>query len=233
MNQNQNVRGDDTNRQSHGDQFDVATIVVRVTDVNDHAPEFRLGSCYPLAVPENCEPAVVHTVVATDLDEGANGDITYTITGKFGILHYWINPLEITYTLCFCFCLCYLGGNFGNKFGIDARSGQLTARKLDRETHARFHLQIMAHDQGNPIMYHGTCNITVTVEDENDNDPRFELAKYMATVAEDVPVGTSVLTVRATDADQGVNARLVYSLSNETHWLFSIDNRSGVITTAG
>lgn len=75
-------RSDDTLRQRrNGDQFDVTTIVVRVTDVNDHAPEFRLGSCYPLAVPENSEDAVVHTVVATDLDDGPNGDITYTITG--------------------------------------------------------------------------------------------------------------------------------------------------------
>lgn len=125
------------------------------------------------------------------------------------------------------------GGNFGNKFSIDPRSGQLTARSLDRETHARFHLQIMAHDNGDANMLHGTCNITVSVEDENDNDPRFELAKYVAEVAEDVAVGTAVLTVRATDADQGVNARLVYSLSNETHWLFSIDTHSGVISTAG
>lgn len=63
-------------------QFDVATIVVKVTDVNDHAPEFRSGSCYPLAIPENSDTAVVHTVVATDLDDGPNGEITYSITGK-------------------------------------------------------------------------------------------------------------------------------------------------------
>lgn len=64
-------------------QFDVATIVVKVTDINDHAPEFRLGSCYPLAVPENNDLSVIHTVVATDLDEGPNGEITYSITGLF------------------------------------------------------------------------------------------------------------------------------------------------------
>lgn len=63
-------------------QFDVATIVVKVTDINDHAPEFRPGSCYPLAVPENSETAVIHTVVATDLDDGPNGQITYSITGE-------------------------------------------------------------------------------------------------------------------------------------------------------
>lgn len=70
-----------TSRQS---QFDVATIVVRITDVNDHAPEFR--QCYPLAIPENSELSIVHQVVATDLDEGPNGDITYSITGKHFIL---------------------------------------------------------------------------------------------------------------------------------------------------
>lgn len=112
-------------------------------------------------------------------------------------------------------------------------SGELTARPLDRETHSRFYLQITAQDHGTPISYQGTCNVTVTVEDQNDNDPRFDLSKYVATVAEDVAVGTSVLTVRATDADLGINARIVYSLANETQWLFSIDNRSGLITTVG
>lgn len=67
-------------------QFDVTTLVVKITDVNDFAPEFRPGSCYPLAVPENSELAVIHTVVATDLDEGPNGDIIYSITGVWSTL---------------------------------------------------------------------------------------------------------------------------------------------------
>lgn len=61
--------------------YDVATISIRVTDVNDHAPEFRPGACYPLTVPENSDLAVVHTLTATDPDAGANGEITYSITG--------------------------------------------------------------------------------------------------------------------------------------------------------
>lgn len=64
-------------------QFDVTTLVVKITDVNDFAPEFRPGACSPLAVPENSELAIIHTVVATDLDEGPNGEIVYSITGKF------------------------------------------------------------------------------------------------------------------------------------------------------
>ncbi|XP_055613525.1 protein dachsous [Uranotaenia lowii] len=186
-------------------QFDVATLVVRITDVNDHAPEFMPGSCYPLAIPENSELSVIHNVVASDLDEGLNAEITYSITG----------------------------GNIGNKFSIDMNTGALTARPLDREVHARYVLQITAQDRGSPTSHQGHCNITIRVEDENDNDPKFELQKYIATIDEDVQIGTTVLTVKAVDADIGINARIVYSLANVTEWLFDIDSKTGVITTAG
>ncbi|XP_055296378.1 protein dachsous [Sitodiplosis mosellana] len=185
--------------------FDVATLVIKINDVNDHAPEFRTGTCYPLAVPENHEATIIHTVVATDLDDGLNGDIIYTITG----------------------------GNFGNRFSIDMHTGELTAGPLDREQKARYLLQITAQDRGSPITYQGTCNISIAVEDQNDSNPHFELSKYTVTVAEDVAIGTPILTVKATDADIGSNAQIVYSLANETDWLFSVDNRSGVITTTG
>lgn len=112
-------------------------------------------------------------------------------------------------------------------------TGELTARPLDREMQARYLLQITAQDRGSPITYQGTCNISIAVEDQNDSNPRFELPSYMATVSEDAKLGTPILTVKATDADIGTNAKIVYSLANETNWLFSIDNRSGVITTTG
>ncbi|XP_067622961.1 protein dachsous [Eurosta solidaginis] len=184
--------------------FDIATIIITISDVNDHAPEFRPGACYPLSVPESNELAIIHTIVATDLDEGANGDIIYSI----------------------------IGGNVGNKFSIDMHTGELTARPLDREQHSRYLLQIQAQDQGKPS-YQGHCNITVAVEDQNDNDPSFEQKKYVANIAENAAIGASVLRVKASDADLGVNARLVYSLANETQWLFAIDSKTGVITTVG
>ncbi|CAD7079025.1 unnamed protein product [Hermetia illucens] len=186
-------------------QFDIATVVVKITDVNDHAPEFRPGSCYPLAVPENSERSVIHSVVATDLDDGPNGEIIYSI----------------------------IGGNFNNKFSIDVHTGELTAQPLDRETRSRYLLQIQAQDRGTPNTYYGHCNISVIVEDQNDNDPRFDRPKYVVNIPEDIEIGTSILKVNATDADLGINARIVYSLANETQWLFTIDNRSGLITTAG
>ncbi|KAJ8922560.1 hypothetical protein NQ315_007590 [Exocentrus adspersus] len=184
--------------------FDVSTLVVRVSDVNDHAPRFQQGSCYRLSVPENSETAVIHTMVAEDLDAGFNGEISYSITN----------------------------GNVGNKFSIDARTGELSVRPLDRESHPRYYLTITAQDQGTPSLQ-STCNLTVSVEDQNDNDPKFDLSKYSTNILEDVPIDTSVLKVHASDADAGVNARIIYSLSNESQWLFRIDNKTGVITTAG
>lgn len=112
-------------------------------------------------------------------------------------------------------------------------SGELTARPLDREQQSRYILQIQATDRGSPDSYQGHCNITVLVEDQNDNDPHFEHSKYVTSVAEDVAVGTSVLRIKAVDDDLGVNARLLYTLANETQWQFAIDNKSGVITTVG
>lgn len=189
------------NSQMH---FDVATLHITITDVNDNAPQFRVGACYPLSIPENNEMAVVHTVAAIDLDSDKNSQITYSITG----------------------------GNVGNKFRINSTNGELTARSLDRESHSRYHLTITAQDKGNPPLQ-GTCNISVRVEDLNDNDPKFDMSKYVATIMEDVPVDTSVLKVHASDADFGVNAKVIYSLANESQWLFRIDNKTGVITTAG
>jgi len=64
-----------------GQHFDVATIIITIGDVNDNAPEFRPGSCYGLLVPENSEAAIIHTVVASDLDEGPNAELVYSIIG--------------------------------------------------------------------------------------------------------------------------------------------------------
>ncbi|KAG6454631.1 hypothetical protein O3G_MSEX008785 [Manduca sexta] len=185
--------------------FDVATVTISVMDVNDNAPTFKTGSCYPLAVPENNNPEVIHTVAATDKDIGANGVITYSITS----------------------------GNNGNKFSIDPTTGQLTARTLDRETQARYHLTITAFDHGSPVALQGSCNITVMVEDQNDNDPVFDTGHYSAAILEDAAIDTSVIKVRATDADLGFNKRIVYSLANESQGLFRIDNKSGIIFTTG
>ena len=57
--------------------------------------------------------------------------------------------------------------------------------------------------------------------------------KYLTTISEDVPADSSIMTVRASDPDQGANGKITYSVAEETTWLFRVDNLTGVITTAG
>lgn len=109
----------------------------------------------------------------------------------------------------------------------------MSARPLDRESHPIYQLLIMAQDRGSPVPLRGSCNLTVTVRDQNDSDPIFERPRYTARIREDASIGTVVLTIKATDADSGINAKLVYSLANESQSLFDVDEKTGVITTTG
>ncbi|XP_067135660.1 neural-cadherin-like isoform X2 [Centruroides vittatus] len=71
-----------------------------------------------------------------------------------------------------------------------------------------------------------SVELTIKVTDVNDNAPRFELPDYQAhNVDEDVPIGTSILQVSASDMDQGKNAEIEYSVDKDD---FTIDNR-GII----
>ncbi len=124
-------------------------------------------------------------------------------------------------------------GNIGNKFQIDSVTGDLVAQFLDREVQSRYSLTISAQDLGLGVSLVGYCNITVVVEDENDNDPEFEKSSYSASIAENVPIGTTVLTAKAVDPDLDLNSRIIYSLKNESDWMFRINNQTGAIVTNG
>ena len=74
----------------------------------------------------------------------------------------------------------------------------------------------MAYDGGEPPRS-GTLIVDIDVKDVNDNAPRFQgNATFAATVDENVPVGTVIATLTATDADRGRNAEISYRLSPET-----------------
>lgn len=52
----------------------------------------------------------------------------------------------------------------------------------------------------------------VSVLDENDHAPQFEQGFYEASIRESSPIGSTILTARATDSDAGQNAIISYSL---------------------
>ncbi|XP_038157786.1 protocadherin gamma-A12-like [Cyprinodon tularosa] len=108
-------------------------------------------------------------------------------------------------------------------------------KKLDREKQNENNLLLTALDGGSP-QKSGTVIIHVTVLDANDNAPLFTQAIYKANVPENSPPDTIVITVSATDADEGVNGDVTYQfghVSEEDINFFSIDPKTGEIKLLG
>ena len=76
------------------------------------------------------------------------------------------------------------------------------ANELDRETTPEFHLNISARDHGHPQRVSYSV-VTVSVFDVNDNPPSFDHSVYNATVYENEPLHSPVITIHATDNDTG------------------------------
>lgn len=63
-------------------QKDESTVVITIEDVNDHAPEFTKSN-YEFHVMENVTiRQIVGRVTALDKDDGINGKLTYSLSGK-------------------------------------------------------------------------------------------------------------------------------------------------------
>ncbi|XP_063046850.1 protocadherin gamma-A11-like [Engraulis encrasicolus] len=106
---------------------------------------------------------------------------------------------------------------------------------LDRETNEEHRLLLTAYDGGDP-QKSGTIRINIVVLDANDNAPAFTQSLYRVSVPENTLKGTVMLTVSATDADQGTNGEVVYSLSQSSDSisdLFDINADTGDIIVNG
>ncbi|XP_007937286.2 protocadherin gamma-B3-like [Orycteropus afer afer] len=106
---------------------------------------------------------------------------------------------------------------------------------LDREEQCCHHLILTAVDGGEPARS-GTTQIRVVVADANDNPPVFTQDLYRISVPENLPAGSSLLKVMATDPDEGVNAEIAYAFINigeAVRQLFKLDSKTGELTTGG
>uniref|UniRef100_A0A803VIS5 Cadherin domain-containing protein n=1 Tax=Ficedula albicollis TaxID=59894 RepID=A0A803VIS5_FICAL len=171
-----------------GGLFDTAQLTIIVTDVNDNAPEVTVSS----ALTEISEDAPTGTVVAifsiwtlNDRDSGANGEVRCSLDGTL--------PFR-------------LQSSHGSYYRV------VTARELDREQVSEYNVTVRAADGGSPALQ-SSAVLALRVLDVNDNAPVFAEERYSARLAENNAAGALVLTVRATDADWGQNARVRYRLS--------------------
>uniref|UniRef100_A0A672YJD1 Cadherin domain-containing protein n=1 Tax=Sphaeramia orbicularis TaxID=375764 RepID=A0A672YJD1_9TELE len=119
---------------------------------------------------------------------------------------------------------------------INGNSVELVLDKeLDREKQQDIKLVLTALDGGSP-QRSGTVVIHVNVLDTNDNAPVFSQSVYKASLPENSPLDTVVVTVSATDADEGVNGDVSYDfghVTDDVKQLFSINPKTGEIRVIG
>ncbi|XP_077042433.1 protocadherin gamma-B5-like isoform X4 [Agelaius phoeniceus] len=192
--------------------LNVFHVDVDITDVNDNSPAFSKAAL-ELEIGEWTLPGARFPLErAQDADVGTNSLLTYHLTS---------NP---------SFSLALKESSEGSK-----QPELVLERALDREKQSSFELVLTAVDSGEPARS-GTAQVRINVTDLNDNSPVFSKSLYEARVAENLPAGSLVLKVRATDADAGTNGRVSYSFSNvhgTISSLFTVDSESGEVRTVG
>ena len=101
-----------------------------------------------------------------------------------------------------------------NVFQVGSSDGVLTlVSQLNRESKDTYLISVLATDVVYPSLS-TSISMTISVEGTNDNNPVFDQSLYSVTVSENAKTGTTLLTVKATDADTGLNAELRFVVSS-------------------
>ena len=120
-------------------------------------------------------------------------------------------------------------------FVVNENSGDVTtAFELDRDSLSTsvFTLTVYAVDLSGPSIQTSSSTVEITLQDKNDNAPIFVQSVYRSSVREMLPLGERVTVVSAVDIDEGLNAKVEYSIvrGNEGD-AFQINITTGEITT--
>ncbi|XP_026186714.1 protocadherin gamma-A10-like [Mastacembelus armatus] len=193
------------------DPLELHRINIHVEDINDNSPQFKKNTI-KFEIRESANKGSRYR-----LDEAHDADI-----GQNAIQGYNIEANE----------------NFRlnvNAKGAGGKYSELVLEKeLDREQQQELTIVLVSTDGGTP-QRSGTALIHVTVLDANDNAPVFSQAVYKASLPENSPVDTVVVTVSASDADEGINGDVTYEFDHisDENSVFSLDHTTGVVTVSG
>lgn len=172
---------------------------VQVLDENDNAPMFQ-QSLLKLSVEENNPPnTFLAQLQATDQDSEGRGEVVYL-----------------------------LGGDAPGGFALDRVTGILTVTEsLDREEKETYRFIVRAVDQGTPRR-ESIATVVLTVQDRNDNSPRFLNKDFTFFVPENFPGYGEIGVLSVTDADTGENGWVALSIINGSD-IFMIDTGRGAL----
>ncbi|XP_036060638.1 protocadherin gamma-A9 isoform X8 [Onychomys torridus] len=186
-------------------------VEIEIVDINDNNPKFHVEDL-EVKINEIAAPGARYPLPkAVDPDVGVNS-----------LQSYQLSPNQ--------------------HFSLDMQRGDHGAinpelvleRTLDREEEPTHHLVLTASDGGDPRRS-STALIQVTVLDTNDNAPVFDQPVYRVKVLENVAPGTLLLTVRASDPDEGANGKVTYKfqkINDKQSLLFHLHENTGEMTVA-
>ncbi|XP_069619750.1 protocadherin gamma-C5-like isoform X9 [Ranitomeya imitator] len=186
------------------------TLEIEILDINDNSPTFssihRIIEITELFESPGAQFALL---IAKDLDVGVNGVSQYTLN---------TNP--------------YFSLSVKNRKDGTLIPQLILEKVLDREEKQEHHLILTAIDGGEPARS-GTCRITIVVLDINDNPPVFNHSVYKISIRENLPLNTVILTLNATDQDDGANGEIQFSFDDHTsesaRALFSLNEENGKV----
>lgn len=181
-------------------------VLIKVLDVNDNAPSIHITwASQPSLVSEALpKDSFIALVVANDLDSGNNG-----------LVHCWLSQ-ELGHFR--------LKRTNGNTYML------LTNATLDREQWPKYTLTLLAQDQG-PQPLSAKEQLSIQISDANDNAPVFEKSRYEVSTRENNLPSLHLITIRARDADLGVNGQISYRIQDSpVSYLVAIDSDTGEVT---
>ncbi|KAJ8246902.1 hypothetical protein GJAV_G00256620 [Gymnothorax javanicus] len=160
-----------------------ALITITVLDSNDNVPVFD-QAVYHVSLVENApRGTLVIKLNASDLDEGSNGEISYSFSGHA--------PLKVR-----------------ELFSVDSYTGEIRVKGIvDYEKASVYELYVQAKDKG-PSAVAVHCKVLVDILDVNDNAPEVILTSVSTPVQEDAPPGTVIAVISVMDRDSGENGNV-------------------------
>ena len=169
-----------------------ATVEVSVGDVVDNPPVFT-SSEFLVNVEESTPiGTVVFRLNATTLDSPDIATVSYHLQGT--------SPP-------------------GFRFYLDINTGAISVHnELDYEQQTLYSLSVTAQTAPDLVT---PVTVTITILNINDNSPDFIRSAYSVNVMEGLPMGRKVLTVRATDDDDGPPGEIRYFIAGNNSEILS------------
>ncbi|XP_039403210.1 protocadherin-15 isoform X4 [Mauremys reevesii] len=181
----------------------LATVTVRVKDMNDYSPVFSNALYRGMVAPDAIKGTVIATVSAEDQDPPGT---------PASRVRYKVDVIQFPYS--------------ASIFDVEENSGRVVTRvNLNEEPSTIFKLVVIAYDDGDPVKFN-TTTVEIAVL-QPSVIPRFAQDEYRPPpVNEGAPKGTLIAVVTAA----ALNQTIVYSIvSGNEDDVFAINNRTGVI----